>query len=535
MNLRRHLLLSIGGAFALLFIAIATGLVALRAASDDFTEALNHDIAFQDAIAALYANGLQAASSLRGVVIDPQNQTGYENLKKGLTDFELALKKARSLPPIEGLAPDTLASIETQHVQRKGLIEKVMTLAKSDQAGAIDVLNKEEIPLWRKIRAQILEADKAVRVAAGQTEANSRANSQRLFTVTLTLGILAFAMASFSLIVITRRLSHSLGADPAEVARIARNVSQGNLREAIPNAPAGSVLHAMGEMQTKLIQTVGSINDHAKALTQAAASLSSNEHGVAESVSSQTGDLNAMAAAVEELTVSIRQVADLAKETAEIAQRSGAQAVQGQTVIQRLTDEMDVAVGTVRDASSEIDRLEQASARIATVVQTIQEVAEQTNLLALNAAIEAARAGEQGRGFAVVADEVRKLAERTALSTTEIRQTIGNVRTGIDEATRRMNASVEAINGSATLVEEAQRTITEMNTATEEVVRTVNEIAHSINEQTSVSTLIAQRVETISQAAEQNASAVMEEVRETDAVRTRAEELERTVSVFLLP
>ncbi len=372
-------------------------------------------------------------------------------------------------------------------------------------------------------------------MAAGQTEANSRANSQRLFTITLALGILAFAMASFSLIVITRRLSHSLGADPAEVARIARNVSQGNLRETIPPAPAGSVLHAMGEMQTKLIQIVGSINAHAKALTQAAASLSSNEHGVAESVSSQTGDLNAMAAAVEELTVSIRQVADLAKETAEIAQRSGAQAVQGQTVIQRLTDEMDVAVGTVRDASSEIDRLEQASARIATVVQTIQEVAEQTNLLALNAAIEAARAGEQGRGFAVVADEVRKLAERTALSTTEIRQTIGNVRTGIDEATRRMNASVEAINGSATLVEEAQRTITEMNTATEEVVRTVNEIAHSINEQTSVSTLIAQRVETISQAAEQNASAVMEEVRETDAVRTRAEELERTVSVFLLP
>ena len=535
MTLKKHLLLSIGGAFALLFVAICTGLFALRAASDDFTEAFNHDIAFQTAIASMYSGGLQMASSLRGVVMDPQNQSGYDNLKKGGEDFESALGKAKSLPAIEGLAADVLPAIETQHTRRKQLIDQVITLAKTDQTAAIALLNKEEIPLWRKIRKQILDAEKVVRSTAAQTQATSMASTQRSFNFTLALAVLAFAMASFSLVVILRRLNSSLGADPEEVARIARRVADGNLQEEIPDAHPDSVLRAMREMQQRLITVVGQIHEDARVLNAAASTLSDNEQSVASSVSTQTEDLTAMAAAIEQLTVSIRQVADLGKETSEIARRSGDKAGQGQALVQRLVGEMDVAVDTVKTASGEIDRLEHESTQIAAVVQTIQEVAEQTNLLALNAAIEAARAGEQGRGFAVVADEVRKLAERTALSTTEIRQTIERVRAGIIEATRRMNASVEAINGSVALVGETRQTIEDMNSASGEVVRTVSEISHSINEQTSVSTLIAQRVEAISQAAEQNSAAVRAEVRETEAVRIRAEQLESTVAVFRLP
>jgi len=154
-----------------------------------------------------------------------------------------------------------------------------------------------------------------------------------------------------------------------------------------------------------------------------------------------------------------------------------------------------------------VSRLDASSAKINAVVNVIKEVADQTNLLALNAAIEAARAGEQGRGFAVVADEVRKLAERTAQSTQEITSTMTAMQSDASHAVKGMRTAVEQVNKGVEHTREAEHAVREIESGSTETIGMVSEISEAIREQSSASSIIAQKVERIAQMSEENSAA----------------------------
>jgi methyl-accepting chemotaxis protein len=535
MTFKQHLSLIVGGAFFVLFIALGYTLFALSAASRQTNELVEHTTAAQLAYTNLYASGLQTSSSLRGVVLDPKNKTGYTNLEKGLEDFDKALAQAKALPPTRSQSAEAVRQIEEMHQKRKQLVSKATELVQHDVGATIEFLNKEEIPLWRRIREVLLDQVSKARADTLVQHQQSTESASRAIMIGAGLTLLALSMAVVSLTLIMRSIDKSLGGDPSTAAAIAHAVAEGNLTVKIGHARPGSVLDSMQEMQTRLIASVTVIRSGASLLSDASAKLSENGEDVAKRIQRQSDDLSEMAASIEQLTTSIRVVADLGSETSEIATGSGSQAETGATAIGEVVREMNIVQETVNKTAGVIDQLGRESERIAKVVETIREVADQTNLLALNAAIEAARAGDAGRGFAVVADEVRKLAERTTSSTKDITETIDKVRSGISDASTHMTEGVAKVANGRKLAISAGEVMERILQSSRDVLRTVREIAHSIAEQSSVSTQIAQRVESISVSSDDNRRTMDETVTSTLKVRDLSHQLKDSVQVFQLP
>jgi methyl-accepting chemotaxis protein len=184
-------------------------------------------------------------------------------------------------------------------------------------------------------------------------------------------------------------------------------------------------------------------------------------------------------------------------------------ATQGAAIIQSAFDEMQRIAGAVEQAASVVERVGMQSSEISTIVRVIREVADQTNLLALNAAIEAARAGEAGRGFAVVADEVRKLAEKTTGSATEITRMIAAIQESSSQAVSNIHQVVKQVEQTATYAGSARDSIESILTSAGQSEGFAQQISSALKEQSQASSLIAQQVEGITQMSDNNAQSVV--------------------------
>ena len=291
---------------------------------------------------------------------------------------------------------------------------------------------------------------------------------------------------------------------------------------------------ALNKLLDRLQDNLKAIARNADHVASAAHQMATTSGQVATASHQQSEAASNMAATVEQMTVSINHVADRAQETSHLASESGKLAASGEEVIGQTAADIHDIAATVDQAAGLIHGLEQHSQQISNVVQVIKDVADQTNLLALNAAIEAARAGEQGRGFAVVADEVRKLAERTSASTQQIATTIDTMRASASDAVTSMQGVVAKVAQGVERAQQANESIKQIGQGSRNAVGMVGEIAEAIREQGAATNNIATQVERIAQMSEESSAAASNSAQSASELDRLANEMHDVVAAYRL-
>lgn len=404
-------------------------------------------------------------------------------------------------------------------------------LSARDNEGIAAFTAKDLYPAIDPISGKISElVDLQLREAKKSYEASAAAYATERMIIVGVM-VLALVLGIVSAYVTIRSIVQPMN----EAIAFAGRIAEGDLTARVTVSGKDEttrLLEALETMRTTLTGMIGRISGISAGVGQSAQGLAQTTQQVSGAAEAQAEAASSMAASVEQVTVSINHVSDNAREAHALSAKAGELSAEGEGIIINAAGEIGKISEEVEQTAASIRDLGAKSSHISAVVQVIREVAEQTNLLALNAAIEAARAGEQGRGFAVVADEVRKLAERTTHSAQEITSVIGAVQSGAQLAVQQMEGVVQRVGAGVQLANQAGGAIRRIHQGAQHVVTVVNDISSALKEQSVATDGIARNVENIAQMAEENSAAVKETSRAAQQLESTAGELQDAVSRF---
>jgi len=432
----------------------------------------------------------------------------------------------------EGLKPLLASYAEARKAYvGEGLVPAREALLAGDYDQANLILLRKVNPHYAKAAGLAREVQDALKQSARDeyAAAKERYALIRLASIVGTLAALAIvAAAAWNLLAsIARPLVRVIG----HFDRMA----QGNLTDRIDISgrdEAGKVLTQLAAMQVHLKVMLDEIQTAARVIDEQSERVEGQTASVVKQSEQQRDRAANIAAATEEFSQSVRQVADDAGHAASAADHAQEQITEAQASMTKSSAATGRVVEAVRSSSRTIADLNQAVAKIGDISQVIKEIADQTNLLALNAAIEAARAGEMGRGFAVVADEVRKLAERTTASTTDITATVGEIRQVADSAVASMNHAVTEVEQGIGMIQESVEGLSRITDTSRDVTDRSRHIAHAAQEQAIASEQVATNMEKIAHLIDGNLEAARQARAAADALKETAGELRQVVGQF---
>jgi methyl-accepting chemotaxis protein len=346
--------------------------------------------------------------------------------------------------------------------------------------------------------------------------------------VSLSTGaIISLVMAYLTITTITRGVS--------QIEQAANLLSNGELDARVDyhsKDEIGRITTAFNKMAENFHDAINEVKDSVTQLASAAEETSTVTTQTTEGINQQLTETSQVATAMNEMSATVQEVARNAVEAASAAREADATFHQGKQVIDKVIDAIGELAKEVEEAAGVIQQLEAESMNIGSVLDVIKSIAEQTNLLALNAAIEAARAGEQGRGFAVVADEVRTLAGRTQESTQEIEDMISKLQSGANNAVNVMSEGKEMTLVGVEQAAAAGEALQTINAAVERISSMNTQIASAAEEQSSVTEEINRSIVSINGVAEQSVTGAQHTAQASDDMARLAEQLKGLVERF---
>ncbi|WP_233281655.1 methyl-accepting chemotaxis protein [Pseudomonas tructae] len=357
-----------------------------------------------------------------------------------------------------------------------------------------------------------------------EESSHSRSLMLALLFSALVLGVLISAL-------IIRQVTHPL----RQAVELARRIGEGDLTS-IASEPRrdefGQLLQALTQSSSNLRDMLGQAGQVTRQLSTAAEQLSTITEQTSTGISSQKVETDQVATAMSEMVATVQEVARNAEEANQATRQADNQAKQGNRVVQQALDQIGQLADDIGNSASAVSQLSEESERIGTVMTVINAIAEQTNLLALNAAIEAARAGEAGRGFAVVADEVRGLAQRTQQSTAQIEALIVSLQQGAQKAAEMMLNNQQQVGGTVALANQAGIELQAI-TRTVTSIQAMNlQIATAAEQQSTVAESINRSVLSVRDVAEQSSTASQQTAASSVQLARLGSELQQLVARF---
>jgi methyl-accepting chemotaxis protein len=415
----------------------------------------------------------------------------------------------------------------------KKIDEQYLPAVRAGDAARIKSVMSELESIYEKHRQAIDQVVKITNDRNAEDESKGLEFIQQVNRLLLAVSILTTFLSIGLAIYISRSVLRQLGGDPNEVAVVVNTMAAGDFSQQPPRPPQpGSLLANAYQMQTKLRDMISEVKHQANQVGDMAHSLATSANQIDGNVNHESDAVSSMAAAIEELSVSTSHISDQGANAKRIANGSRDNAEEGAKVVNKTVAGLLETAREIEAASGEVSRLGEDASHISEVVKVIKEIADQTNLLALNAAIEAARAGEQGRGFAVVADEVRKLAERTASATSEINQMSAKIGEVAGHALSGMDKVVKTTRQGVIDAETAQTSINKIQSSFGEVTGVIDDIASALLEQNAAATELANSTERVSQMSEEDSGAAQNLLSLANELEGKAHEMRQAVEIF---
>ena len=385
--------------------------------------------------------------------------------------------------PQERSAYDQYVQLLAQYRQ---LEDRMKTLSRNNQIDELrQMLNSDLLSNSEAVNAALARLLEINTQQIAETDKGASDQYSMSFNLVVTLLIIASGLT----VLFAWLLTNSITKPISKALEAAETIAEGNLTQPIHvdgSDEAGRLLAAMAKMQSKLRDTLQRISGSATQLASAAEELNSVTDESARGLTQQNNEIEQAATAVNEMTSAVEEVARNAVSTSEASKNATTSAGDGRDLVQETVSAIERMSGDVQATATLIGDLANESRDIGKVLDVIRGLADQTNLLALNAAIEAARAGEAGRGFAVVADEVRALAHRTQQSTSEIERMIGSIQAGTEHAVDSMRNSTERAESTLNIAKGAGMSLDTINTAIVEINERNLVIASAAEEQAQV-------------------------------------------------